>query len=248
LKILNNSIEEEVAMNEMNEPFDFEGRDEEPEIWDEHQWEAFMRESDKRTEKYSRLLEKYQDHPDCEKIVAKEMGWDWLEEALEAQERGEVPEEERWDDFGEYEMEAGEEWKRTTGYESFEFDSVKNLPAYQKAYQYTLDAIGLIQSRLEEATDESVRSFAESVTIPSAKIAGGFAMGFERESLGGNIANCKRGLVAANRTLTALQEMRDKKIIDQEVFRDFYSRGKEVRDELAIYIVELRERFRRGIP
>jgi len=44
------------------------------------------------------------------------------------------------------------------------------------------------------------------------------------------------------------KDLRDKEILDQETFREYYTLGKEVRDELAIYIVELRERFQRGIP
>ena len=61
---------------------------------DEFGYEKVMRESDARTDKYMKLLEKYEGHPDQEKIVAREMGWEWLEEALEADERGALPREE----------------------------------------------------------------------------------------------------------------------------------------------------------
>jgi hypothetical protein len=47
--------------------------------------------------------------------------------------------------------------------------------------------------------------------------------------------------------LSALTELRKKEIPDRKAFLDYYSRGKEVRDDLAIYIVELREMFRNGI-
>ncbi len=57
--------------------------------WDEFDYEKFMRESDARTDKYAELLEKYMDHPDRDKIIAKEMGWTWLEEALEEEEKSE---------------------------------------------------------------------------------------------------------------------------------------------------------------
>ncbi len=55
------------------------------EKWDEFRCEQFLRESDARTERYGALLEKYADHPDSERIIAREMGWDWLEEALDAE-------------------------------------------------------------------------------------------------------------------------------------------------------------------
>ena len=53
------------------------------ETWDEFRCEELLRESDARGDKYRRLLEKYLDHPDCDRIVAHEMGWTWLEEALD---------------------------------------------------------------------------------------------------------------------------------------------------------------------
>src|SRR2546421_3733221 len=60
-------------------------QDGETQEWDEVRYEQFLRESDALTEKYGRLLEKYADHPDSERIIAREMGWSWLEEALDQQ-------------------------------------------------------------------------------------------------------------------------------------------------------------------
>ena len=57
--------------------------DETEEKWDEFRCEQFLRESDARTERYGALLKKYGDHPDAERIIAREMGWTWLEEALD---------------------------------------------------------------------------------------------------------------------------------------------------------------------
>jgi hypothetical protein len=238
-------------MSEPHEPFDFEEGDEDPEIWDEYRWEEFMQESDKRKEKYSRLLDKYWDHPDRDIIVAKEMGWDWLVDALEAEKRGEIPEDDDPDDEFFYdEIEEGEEWKQDTGYSSSKRKDYHNLPVYQKAFRYGIDAHNLVKNLPEEVKEEGkevLSAFVGSSMTASAKIAGGFGMGFDMHSLGGNIANCKRGLAAANRALNALQVMREKDFIGQEVYIDFYRKGKEVRDDLAVYIIELRERFERGV-
>lgn len=233
-----------------NDPNDFLNDDEEPEIWDEHQWEEFMKKADKRTDRYSELLEKYMGHPDRDKIIAKEMGWDWLAERLEEDDTDEFSEESNWADNFIHELEEGEEWKQAAGYQSFEpdiFDEIESLPVYRQAYEYTIAAFELLETHLDGKSDESINAFASSVGVPSAKIAGGYGMGFDMHGLGGNIANCKRGLKAANKSLIALQKMRKKGLIDQETFLDFYERGKEVRDNLGIYIVELREKFRRGI-
>lgn len=53
------------------------------EAWDEFRCEELLRESDARGEKYRHLLEKYLDHPDRDRIIAHEMGWNWVEEALD---------------------------------------------------------------------------------------------------------------------------------------------------------------------
>ena len=56
-----------------------------PEIWDEYQWERFLQQQDRNTEKYFGLLEKYLDHPDRDNIIAKEMGWESFDEDRDAE-------------------------------------------------------------------------------------------------------------------------------------------------------------------
>ena len=51
---------------------DFEGQEG---IWDEYDWERFLKQQDQRTEKYMELLEKYIDDPQRDEIIAREMGW-----------------------------------------------------------------------------------------------------------------------------------------------------------------------------
>ena len=45
-------------------------------VWDEYQWERFLQEQDRNTEKYFNLLEKFVDHPERDELIAREMGWD----------------------------------------------------------------------------------------------------------------------------------------------------------------------------
>jgi len=226
-------------MNEENTYFEY-GNEGDSEIWDEHRWEEFFRESDKRTETYSQLLDKYMDHPDRDRIITEEMGWSHLLD--EHDDRNE----EWMDDMIPDDFEEGEEWKRLTGYEPTDFDSVENLPLYKKAFEFTIDAMKMVDEHLADVDEDSVHTFCRTVTIPSAKIAGGFGLGFEIERLGGNIANCKRGLTAANKMLNALHEMGNRELISRNIYLEYHNRAKEVRDELAVYIVELRERFRQG--
>src|SRR5437660_4015833 len=48
----------------------------EPEkVWDEYDWERFLQQQDRKTERYMELLEKYSDDPNRDQIIAREMGW-----------------------------------------------------------------------------------------------------------------------------------------------------------------------------
>jgi hypothetical protein len=42
---------------------------------DEHEWEIFLRNSDARTERYGELLDKFEGHPDADRLVDEGMGW-----------------------------------------------------------------------------------------------------------------------------------------------------------------------------
>lgn len=74
--------------------------------WDEFDYEKFMRESDARTDKYAELLDKYMNHPDRDRLIAKEMGWEWMEEALDEEERGSAASREESSEAGSKEGDA----------------------------------------------------------------------------------------------------------------------------------------------
>ena len=77
--------------------------------WDEARYEQFLRESDVLTEKYGRLLEKYADHPDRERIIAREMGWKWLDEALAQEQQVPINKTDKLDGVGDQLHELDEE-------------------------------------------------------------------------------------------------------------------------------------------
>src|SRR5262249_58984675 len=47
-------------------------------MWDEYDWERFLQEQDRKTEKYMQLVETYLDDPQRDEIIAREMGWTQL--------------------------------------------------------------------------------------------------------------------------------------------------------------------------
>jgi len=46
----------------------------------EFQWESYLQKSDARSEMLLELFEKYEDHPQCEELIAEAMGWELAEE------------------------------------------------------------------------------------------------------------------------------------------------------------------------
>ena len=56
------------------------------EAWDEYQWERFLQEQDRNTEKYFGLLEKFANHPERDDLIAREMGWDSCADDAEIEE------------------------------------------------------------------------------------------------------------------------------------------------------------------
>ncbi len=211
------------------------------EIWDEFRWEEFMKEQDKKVDRYMELFFLHQNDPDRDNIIAKEMGWQWLSENAEE----DSPEQD------EAEVEEGEEWKTDLPGSEAELSNLedyKQLPVFQISHEFAITAMEAVEQLPEERRNDScVIDFVSHAMIASAKIAGGSAVGSVVEELGGNIAYCKRGLISANMAISSLSEMFEKKILDQQTYLRLMEEAQEVRNAIALYILELRERFQRGV-
>src|SRR5438309_4275921 len=203
----------------------------EKEIWDEFRWEEFMREQDRKVERCMELF--FAGH-----TIARAMGWRWIS----GPEWGAAPD--REDD----ELDEGEEWKASAGFGENEpsgMGDYAGIPVYLLAQSFALRAVRLADSLPEHARLASaVVDFVSSAMIAPAKIAGGTSIGDDPEELGGNIACCKRGLAAANCSIAALREMRQRRIVEGEVFLDLAREAAEVRNAIALHILDLREKFR----
>src|SRR5215468_3708085 len=75
---------------------DDDSGDERP--WTEEQWEKEMRESDLRAARFGELLETFSNDPNCNEIVAREMGWTELADDLAAEEADDAPDDEATED------------------------------------------------------------------------------------------------------------------------------------------------------
>ena len=233
-------------------------RDGETQEWDEIRYEQFLRESDARTERYGRLLEKYKDHPDSERIIAREMGWTWLEEALDQQEqqkeheqqqenKTENPEdnsvefEEDIEDYGlppPDPMREGIDWVR---------DGRGRIshPIQKRAY----NALHLLLDELEaaghfpEEKGDQLADFVSGFMTVSAKLGGalgGIARGDDLFEPGMVIAWLKRILEILNQTIAAAEAIKDKRFLAAERFT--YYRGElfGIRERILELITQLR--------
>lgn len=131
----------------------------------EYEWEERLKESDRLTDAYEEVLEKYMDDPDAERKEAFTMGWDGLLGAMADREESDSDEEEDFD----FEH---EDWSVPEGFDededdSEDFDFVHPLQA--RAQEVALRAFDVVRPESEEDSDESFTSLLMQI---SAKLAG----------------------------------------------------------------------------
>lgn len=218
--------------------------DDDGEIMDEFVWEEFFKRNDKRVDKYIELFERYLDHPHRDEIIAKDMGWDRTEKG------NNIFEEDLSDDLDD---EAGEQWKANGGIADQDEDSVEpnnfsESKLYKRAFNLAIKVSNLVKTIPDSANHEKLISkFAVNGMSIAAKIAGASAFGLDKDSIGGNIATCKRALNFANKAITNLQEMKGKKLVGEEDYSGLIKDLVEVRNAVALHILDLRDIFQRGV-
>jgi hypothetical protein len=220
------------------EPAKFDPDDEKP--LDEFGYEKLMRESDARTDKYIELLKKYEGHPDQEKIVAREMGWTWLEEALEADERGALPPREEIEvpPLEPNPITEGVDWARDK-------DGRIHHPLTKRAFESAMamwhfcDESGL----LGENGDADLRQMIFQFQTAGAKTAGalnGLAYDEDLRDGGFIVAALKRALNYLHQSVSAAEKVAGKNLLDSKRLESFRADLFEVREE----ILRLMKRFR----
>jgi hypothetical protein len=194
--------------------------------WDEDDWDAFLARQDVLAAKYEELCETLPDTPEREDIIAREMHWS-LPEGLLANppqddtllggdgDPGEAPDQ--------------------------EFDT---LPAYRMAQEYALAFDRQITARLRDraATDEDARQAIQAALDIPAEIAGGHCIGYERETLCGNIACCKRALACLDASLDGLLALRKRGTLPPAEADTLLRRGRELGEAILERIEALRLR------
>jgi hypothetical protein len=237
--------------------------DGESEEWDEVRYEQFLRESDARTERYGRLLEKYKDHPDSERIIAREMGWTWLEEALDwqDQQKEQCPEREKEKEREDLQAETADDDEFEGEFEEHEFpppdpmregidwvrddDGDLSHPICKRAH----DSLHALLDELKAAghfpkeQDEQLGDFVSGYMTVSAKLAGalgGITRGDDFYDAPMVIAWLKRVLEILNKTIAAAEAISEKQFLPAERLGYYRNELFAIREGILELIARLR--------
>ena len=206
------------------------------EIWDEYDWERFLQQQERRTEKYMDLLEKYMDHPQRYEIVAREMGWTHLI-------GGDCREWEQEVDDG-FETEPDDAGDATSGDAPGVFGFEKH-PLYGMALAFATEL-----EEIFDGLDEKAQEHAASITLHSqtrlaaAKLAAALNDD-DVDELGMSIAYLKRALRALTTALDAVAQLAGCGHIDAGGAELLRSRVFSIRDGIVSTMGEYRAEFRR---
>ncbi len=184
----------------------------------EYEWEERLKESDRLTDAYQEVLEKYIDDPDAERKEAFVMGWDGL--------LGAMADREESDDFDDEDFDEEDgDWNSVTGDEDFYHDgrardddeSDYTHPLQVHAQQISLRAFEILGSDSENDEGPSYELTSSLLRI-STKLAGVLndrSSGYQPEA-GFVLAVLKRCLNWINEAVGACQQLiEDEKNLDQ---------------------------------
>ena len=199
-----------------DDPFDALDR----EVWDEDDWEEFLTRQDVLAAKYQELFETLLDHPKRDEIIAREMHWNLPEGVVGGGGRN------------------GAQDGRAT-----EDDGLSTISAYRTAQEYALAFDRSITARLRDRAvlDEDACSAMQAAIAVPAAIAGGHGIGYERDSLCGNIACCKRAVANLDASLDGLLALRKRGALPPGEADVLLRKGRDLAAAIQQRIEDLRQ-------
>lgn len=242
-------------------------------IWNEHQWEAHLDEIERKSEQLRKFIASDSPDSiprwltllkeNTDKLDAVDA---FIEEELQIEDAY-FPEEE-WDDefedeadeflfddlddelfldeFDDFEdFDEGEEWKELSNdFTLSNNGSIDNLEIYNRARELSVHILQWAENIHPKLRTDTCSDFVSHVLKIGAKLASGYSFGFEQDFLGANIACTKKTLFAANEALQLLEnELKKASFITKPQYRFLHEQLFELRNDIGIYVQELREQF-----
>src|SRR5438270_13865009 len=204
-------------------------------IWDEYDWERFLKQQDQRTEKYMDLLEKYIDDPQRDEIIAREMGWtqvlsdgDWSAEV-------DALLEEDW---------RGQDDEVCPGPDQKPSETFEDHILYRAAFALTVWIDKLFDQNAALQIEPAAIKLATHAALASAKLAAALSDD-DVDELGMTIAYLKRALKAITVSLDSAAKLVSEKLIAARQYSVLQQRLFQVRDGIITLMGEYRGEWRR---
>jgi len=203
-------------------------------MWDEYDWERFLREQDQKTEKYMQLLEKYLDDPQRDEIIAREMGWTQLLDAKDWSAEVDALLDEDPEEDDDLEPDRG-----AKSVETFEEHSL-----YRAAFALTIWIDQLFDQKPLLQNEPAAIKLATHSALASAKLAAALS-GDDVDEIGMTIAYLKRALKAITISMDAAAQLLSEKLITRAQHSVLQQRLFQVRDGIITLMGEYRSEWRR---
>lgn len=224
---------------------EYEEYDSEPRRMNEFEWERNLRESDALTERFSKVLEKYLDHPNCDRLIAREMGWTWLIESGEddVQEIDDEEDEDDEDYDEDFDMEPnplteGVDWVKGS-------NGRVTHPLTNRSFTMAMELWSCCKKggNLGDESDKDLKEMIFQVQALTAKLAGALdSLAYDFDTDGGLVVAClKRALPCVNGALACADNVQRKLVMDEKKLTYFRRKMLEVREE----IISLMARYRK---
>src|ERR1700741_2487825 len=196
----------------------------------EFEWELFLRASDRRSTKLGGLLEKYSEHPDRDRLIARGMGWKEIEEMLDAQ--AESSEEEADIEFDEPDQEES---------------AGRERPIRHPLVTRIIDRSVELSRLTENQRDDDINEMVGSYMVVGPKIAGALTIGDhdlapDLNMSGLVVAKLKRAIGELSRALTAAERLRESKRQLPFSIDDWITEMLETRQEILALMDDFRKR------
>jgi hypothetical protein len=201
---------------------------------DEFEWELFLRASDRRSTKLGELLEKYNGHPDRDRLIARGMGWKEIEEMLDAQ--AESSEEEEEDEALEFDETDEEEIARA------------ERPIRHPLVTRIIDRSVELSRLTENQRDDDINEMVDSYMVVGPKIAGALTIGDSELAPALNmsglvVAKLKRAIGELSRALTAAERLRESMRQLPFSIDDWITEMLETRQEILALMDDFRKKI-----
>ncbi len=215
-------------MAESNEP---------DKVWDEYDWERFLQQQDRKTEKYMELLERFIDDPNRDQIIAREMGWyHLLDKAGEkwVENVDSLFDEEFEEDLEDDEVETG----------NGDEDGYEVHPLYQASFALTIWIDQLFEEMGDAQNKPAAVKLSTHSAVASAKLAAALSDD-DVDEIGMTIAYLKRALKAVMTALEAAVQLRKEVRLSAEKYSTLNQRLFQIRDGIILLMGEYRSEWRR---